>query len=356
MKKVDVALLGATGVVGQKFIQLLSGHPCLRLVELFASEKSAGKTLEEAAQWIVSDSIPEVARNIRIKSTAELPQSTIVFSALPGEVAMEVELRNAREGKLVVSKASALRCESDVPILVPEINLEHLEILKIQKKNRKSRGCVITDPNCTTTILTLSLAPLQELGMEEVLVTTMQAISGAGFPGVASLSIHDNVIPHISGEEEKVVKESKKILGKCENGRISEAAFKLFASCNRVPVIDGHTESVHVRFRERVDPENVKELMRNFRSLPQKLELHSAPKQPVIVRSEEDRPQPRLDRGSGNGMAVTVGRVREGIDERSVAFTVCGHNTVRGAAGASILDVELLLKTNMINELVGDVL
>ncbi|MFH2105840.1 MAG: aspartate-semialdehyde dehydrogenase [Candidatus Micrarchaeota archaeon] len=342
--KIDVAVLGATGAVGQKFLQLLENHPMFNVAEICASENSAGKTIGEATKWVVSSEIPQYLKNMKIKNVDSEIKSQICFSALPPEVAETVEVKLAKQGKIVISKAKTNRYEADVPILIPEVNPESLDqLIPKQKANRKLKGCIITDPNCTTTGLALTLKPLVALGLKEVQMVSMQAISGAGYPGVPSLLITENVIPFIGGEEEKVVKETKKILGLPN--------LEVFATCNRVQVIDGHTESVHVRFDRTVSVDEVKNAMRNFKGIPQKLKLPSAPDPVIIVRDEDDRPQPRLDRDNGKGMAVTVGRIRQGIDEKSIAYTLVSHNTVRGAAGASILDAEYLVKTNKLAEL-----
>ena len=349
MKRIDVAILGATGMVGQKFVQLLAGHPYFRIAELFASEKSSGMRLEEATRWIASESIPDEAGGLKIKEVGAVPESCLVFSALPSDIAGPVEEKLAKKDKVVISKASANRMTPDVPLLVPEVNPEHLELLKAQRKRLGSEGAIITDPNCTTIGLVLALKPLQDaFGIREVLVTTMQAVSGAGLPGVPSLAIVGNIIPYIGGEEEKVQTEPLKILGRMERGAVKNAACPILASCHRVPVIDGHTESVHVRLDGKADATEARTAMEKFKGLPQELGLPSAPPKPVIVRDEEDRPQPRLDVMAGNGMSTVVGRLRQGVDESSLAFTLVSHNLVRGAAGAAVLDAELLVKKGMI--------
>ncbi len=344
-----VAVLGATGLVGQRFVQLLVNHPFFEIVDLTASEKSAGKRYAEATRWYLDEHMPGEVRDIAVKNTdPKKVKADIVFSALPSEIAKEVEPKFAKEGFIVASNASSFRMEKDVPLLIPEVNPEHLDLIEIQKENRKWDGAIICDPNCTTIMATLSLKPLYDnFGLDSVFVTSMQAVSGAGYGGVVSMAILDNVIPFIKGEEKKVESEGLKILGKFNGSEVEPAQFKISASCNRVAVLDGHTESIFVKTKKGCDVEGVKKAMREFRAKPQELNLPTAPRNPIIVREEEDRPQPRLDRSVQRGMAVTVGRVRSDpiLD---VKYTVLGHNTLRGAAGASVLNAELLVKTKKI--------
>ncbi|MBI1973914.1 aspartate-semialdehyde dehydrogenase [Candidatus Micrarchaeota archaeon] len=351
MRKLGVAVIGATGTVGQRIIQLLNNHPYFEVTELFASSRSAGKPYNQTVNWLIGGEPSQSVNDMIVRGVDQTPDSSLVFSALPSEIAAEVELRNALRGKVVISKSSALRYEPDVPLIVPEVNTNHLRLLNKQKANRKMKGCIITDPNCTTTGLVLTLAPFIDIGLKEVFVNTMQALSGAGFPGVASLSIQDNIIPYIPGEEEKIRIESKKILGRYARNSIIEASFSVFAFCSRVPVLDCHTESVHLRFDCQIDVHEAESILSNFTSEPQRLKLHSAPEKPVIVMKQSDRPQPRLDKDNGKGMSTTVGRLRQGIDDNSIAYTLCSHNTIRGAAGSSILDAEFLLKTGLLSKL-----
>jgi len=352
--KINVAVLGATGMVGQNFIRLLENHPYFEVNELVASERSAGKTIDEATKWVVSNKVPDGVKDKKIKSMNDDIESKIVFSSLPPEAAQKIEWELAKKGKAVLSKAKTNRYEPDVPILVPEVNPGHLDLLKIQKEKRGLKGFVVTDPNCTTGGLLLTLKPLADkFQLKEVQVTTMQAISGGGYPGIPSVSILGNVIPNIDGEEDKIGKETRKILGKMGDGKINNMDVNVFASCNRVPVMDGHTECVHLEFSEKVDPEDVKKAMRDFRGLPQELKLPSAPDPVLIVHDDECRPQPELDKNQGNGMATSVGRVRKGKNENCIAYTLVSHNTIRGAAGAGILDAELLYKTGKLDELLG---
>lgn len=332
-------------MVGQRFIQLLVDHPFFELVDLCASERSAGKSYGEAAKWVLDAQIPEEVADIEVKNIEpKNVDADIVFSALPKAVAKDVEPRFAEAGFIVASNASAYRMEEDIPLLIPEVNPEHLDLIEVQKRNRGWDGAIITNPNCTTIMGVLPLKPIYDnFGLKRVFITSMQALSGAGYAGVVSMAILDNVIPFIKGEEEKVESEGLKILGKLEGDKIRPANFNVSASCNRVNVLDGHTESIFIEVEEKCDVEEIKEALKNFRGLPQELGLPTAPENPIIVREEEDRPQPRLDRAVQKGMSVTVGRIREDpiLDFK---FTSMGHNTIRGAAGASVLNAELLIK------------
>lgn len=340
----SVAVLGATGMVGQKFIQLLDGHPWFKLTSLAASERRIGKKYGEEVDWVVSREIPEIAKDIEmVPMDPKHVDADIVFSALPSSIAKEVEPKFAEAGFVVASNASAYRMTEDVPLVIPEVNPEHLGLIEVQKRNRNWDGFIVTNPNCTTIVLVLSLKPLMDLGLQNVRVASMQALSGAGYPGVPSLAITDNVIPFISGEEEKVETEPLKLLGKFDGSKVQFASIKVSASCHRVPVIDGHTEAVWVEFGRNVDVGEVKEA---FESL-EPIDLPTSPEKVIIVRDEPDRPQPRLDRDAGNGMSITVGRIRKDGD-RGIKYIVMGHNTVRGAAGASILNAELMVKERII--------
>ncbi|MEM3731188.1 MAG: aspartate-semialdehyde dehydrogenase [Candidatus Bathyarchaeia archaeon] len=349
--KRKVAILGATGAVGQRLIQLLEGHPWFEIEVLAASAKSAGKKYGEACNWVLESEIPnEIVDmhvvNSDVKSVSEAGDVDFVFSALPSDVAGPVEEEFAMKYP-VFSKASAHRLEEDVPLLIPEVNPDHLELIKIQKKRRERNGFISTDPNCSTIQLAITLKPLTQFGLKKVIVSTMQALSGAGFPGVPSLSIIDNVIPYIPGEEEKIELETRKILGKFDGKKIKPANIQLSASCNRVNVKDGHLECVFVELENKPSIEEVKRAFKEFRGEPQLLNLPSAPKNPIVVREENDRPQPRFDRDEGNGMSVVVGRIRK--DPTLTLKYVClGHNTIRGAAGAGLLSAELALKKRYI--------
>jgi aspartate-semialdehyde dehydrogenase len=339
-QRIPVAVLGATGSVGQRFVQLLDGHPWFRVAEVVASERSVGKAYREAADWRLSAFIPEEAAGLVVRDYGDALESPVVFSALPGEVAGEIEQRLAREGRAVLSNTSTHRMEPDVPLLVPEVNPEHVAAVEAQRRNRGWSGFIATNPNCSAITLVLALKPLhQAFGLEAVAVTTMQAVSGAGYPGVPSLDMVDNIVPFISTEEEKMEEETKKLLGGWD-GAFRPLELTMSAQCNRVPVRDGHSECVSVRLREPAPPEEVMAAFEAFRGRPQELQLPSAPPQPVVVRRERNRPQPVLDRDVANGMASVVGRVRP-CPLLGTKFVVLGHNTIRGAAGASILNAEL---------------
>jgi aspartate-semialdehyde dehydrogenase len=340
-KRIPVAVLGATGSVGQRFIQLLDGHPWFQVAELVASERSTGKRYRDATEWRLSDSMPAAAADLCIKGYGDPLQSPIAFSALPGEVAEEIEQRLAREGHAVLSNTSTHRMEPDIPLLIPEVNADHVAAIERQKANRGWSGFIATNPNCSAIHLVLTLKPLQDaFGLDAVLVTTLQAVSGAGYPGVPSLDMIDNIVPYIGGEEEKMAAEAQKLLGSHNADGFAYADVTVSASCNRVPVRDGHTEAVSIRFKEAASPEQVKEALASFRGRPQELGLPSAPERPVVVREEPNRPQPVLDRDSERGMASIVGRIRP-CPILGVKYVLLGHNTIRGAAGASILNAEL---------------
>jgi aspartate-semialdehyde dehydrogenase len=340
--RIPCAVLGATGSVGQRFVQLLARHPWFRPAELVASERSAGKRYRGATDWRLDAFLPDEAAGLTVKGYDEALESPIVFSALPAEVAGEIEQRLAKAGHAVLSNTRTHRMEPDVPLLIPEVNAEHVAAIEVQRKNRGFSGFIATNPNCSTIHMVLALKPLQQaFGLEAVLVTTMQAVSGAGYPGVPSLDMIDNVVPYIGDEEGKMESETLKLLGGYGPGGFSPAEIVVSAACNRVPVRDGHTECVNVRLREPAPPDEVIAAMESFRGKPQELGLPSAPPQPVVVRREPNRPQPNLDRDTANGMASVVGRVRP-CPLLGTKFVVLGHNTVRGAAGASILNAELL--------------
>ncbi|HTK25862.1 MAG TPA: aspartate-semialdehyde dehydrogenase [Pyrinomonadaceae bacterium] len=345
MKKYRVGILGATGTVGQRFVQLLQGHPQFEITALAASDRSAGKPYAEACAWKLSGSIPENVREIAVKPIEPPLDCDIVFSSLPSSVARETEEAFARAGYPVISNSSSYRMDEDVPLLIPEINHEHLGLIETQQKNRGyGKGFIVTNPNCAVVSFTPPLAALHEkFGVESVMVTTMQAISGAGYPGVASLDITDNVVPYIAGEEPKVETEAQKILGKFADGAITKADFSVSAQCFRVNVIDGHTASVRVNLRETATLEDVVAAIKAYPSL----KLHSSPQTFIDVTDEPTRPQPRLDRETGNGMTITVGRVFPDniFDYKFVALS---HNTVRGAAGAAVLNAELLIEKGII--------
>ena len=359
MSRVKVGVLGATGIVGQRYVTLLHNHPWFELVAVAASEASAGKKYSEAAKWFIEAPLPENAAELKVLKTSPDEMKSygveLVFSALPSEVALKVEEDFAKEGFFVVTDASAHRMDPDVPIAIPEVNPDHLEIIEVQRRRRGWEGFIVTSPNCTITGLALTLKPLlDKFGIKRVLVSTMQALSGAGYYGVTSMAILDNIIPYIKGEEEKVERESYKILGKFDGEKIVNASFKLSASCHRVNVLDGHTEAVFVELESSASVEDVKKAFKEFSSEPQKLKLPTAPTPPIMVREEQDRPQPRLDRYAGHperarGMAVVVGRIRkDSAFENGVKYVLLSHNTIRGAAGNSVLIAELLKAKGLI--------
>ena len=346
-KRIPVAVLGATGSVGQRFIQLLEGHPWFRVAEVAASDRSAGKCYAEATDWRLSAEMPESARELKVKDLGDELSSPIAFSALPGDAALEVEARLAKAGHAVLSNASAYRMDPDVPLVIAEVNPGHLRGVERQKANKGWSGYIVTNGNCSAIHLTLTLKPLQDaFGIDALLVSTMQAVSGAGYPGVPSLDMIDNVVPYIGSEEEKLQEEAQKFLGSYD-GAFSPASFGISAHCNRVPVRDGHTECVSIRLTKPASPDEVIEAFEAFRARPQELDLPSAPARPVIVRRENNRPQPNLDRDVEKGMASTVGRVRE-CPVMGLKYVLLGHNTVRGAAGASILNAELLKEEGLL--------
>ena len=341
---IPVAVLGATGSVGQRFVQLLAAHPWFRLHEVVASERSAGKAYGDAADWRLDTLLPTDAASLEVKPLGASLESRLVFSGLDSSVAGEAEDDYANRGCVVVSNSRNHRMDPDVPLLIPEINAEHLDAIERQKKRRGGNGYIVTNPNCSTIGLALAIAPIERrFGIDQLHVTTMQAISGAGYAGVSSYAILDNVIPFIGGgEEEKIETEPRKILGRWEDGRFVDAPFRISAQVNRVPTIDGHLMTISLKLRESgVDLGAIREAIRAFTGEPQRLGLPSAPKQPVHYADEPDRPQPRLDRDRERGMAVTVGRLRPCplLDIRMVALV---HNTIRGAAGAALLNAELL--------------
>jgi aspartate-semialdehyde dehydrogenase len=336
MVAIKAGILGATGAVGQRFVEALANHPWFEITALAASERSAGKTYKEAAGWRLDTAMPASVENIKVVPVdPKAVDADVVFSALPADLALTVEPEFAKAGFAVASNASSFRMEKDIPLVIPEVNPEHLGLLKVQQDTRGWDGYIITNPNCSTIIMTLTLKPLMQFGLETIQVATMQAISGAGFSGVAAMAIYDNVIPYIGSEEKKMETETLKLLGEFNGSEIVPAGVRVSASCHRVPVIDGHTEAIWAGMRDNPTPEEVREAFLNFD--PKLGELPSEPEKALIVRDEIDRPQPRLDRNMGKGMSVSVGRIREGI-----RYIAMGHNTIRGAAGASVLNAELL--------------
>ena len=342
-EKIPVGVVGATGMVGQQFVRLLQHHPWFEITALTGSERSAGKPYGEACTWVVPGEMPLARRETIVQPTTPEIECRVVFSALPGDVAGPIEEELAAAGFAVFSKAASHRMDPDVPLLLTEVNAGHLPLIHRQRRERGwHRGFIVTDPNCSTVALAMALKPLHDrFGVMEVMVTTMQALSGAGYPGVSGLDLLDNVVPYIRNEEEKMETEPLKILGRLEGEQIRPAEFAISAQCNRVNVRDGHLEAISVRLSRKVSAEEIVEAWQTFQGLPQELGLPSAPDRPIIVRLEEDRPQPRLDRDAGEGMAVTVGRLRH-CPLLGWKFVALVHNTVRGAAGTSILDAELM--------------
>jgi aspartate-semialdehyde dehydrogenase len=341
--KWPVAVLGATGAVGQMFVRLLADHPWFELVEVAASERSAGKKYGEATRWLEGAPPPQAVQNRRvIACDPGVVSAPIVFSALDATVAGEVEMAFAKAGKFVLSNAKNFRMEPDVPLVIPEVNGDHLALIECQRQRRGWSGAIVTNANCSATVAALALAPLhQKFGIRQLFLSTMQAVSGAGYPGVPSLDILGNVIPYIADEEPKLEREMLKLLGTYENGEVTSAAFKVSAHTNRVPVEHGHTICMTIGFEETPTPESAIETMRSWQGLPATRALPTRPEHPLVVTDVPDRPQPKRDVNAGSGMTVTVGRVRRDavLDLRMVAL---GHNTVRGAAGGSVLNAELL--------------
>jgi aspartate-semialdehyde dehydrogenase len=341
-ERMKVGVLGATGMVGQHFVKFLSGHPWFDLAWLGASDRSAGKLYRDATTWRLGGVMPPEVRDMIVKECK--PQDgapKLVFSATDASVATEIEQAFAHAGHTIVSNSRNHRMDEDVPLLVPEINPDHLRLLPSQQLNRGWKGQIVTNPNCSTIVLTMALAPLKQFGIKNVLVTTMQALSGAGYPGVASMDINGNVVPYIGGEEEKMQQETQKILGDFAMAGVTPLAAAVSASCNRVPVVDGHTIAVSVELAAKPSEAEILGAMRGFRGIPQQKGLPSAPPCPVIYMEEQDRPQPRRDAERENGMAVFVGRLRK-CPVLGYKFIALGHNTVRGAAGAAVLNAELM--------------
>ena len=339
---IRVGILGATGTVGQRFVQLLERHPDFVVSALAASDRSEGKPYVEACVWRLPGEVPERVRGLVVRPCEPPLDCDVVFSSLPSAIARDVEGRFAAAGYPVISNSSSFRMDADVPLVIPEVNPEHLALIDRQR-SRGNGGYIVTNPNCSAVMVALSVAPLaQRFGLTAVVVTTMQALSGAGYPGVPALDATDNVIPYIAEEEEKIERETKKLLGSYTDDGVHAADVAVSAQCHRVNVTDGHLGAFRVKLARRATLAELREAWTGFRGVPQELSLPSAPAQPIVVRDEPDRPQPRLDRDAGNGMSVSVGRIAPDsvLDWRFVALS---HNTIRGAAGAAILNAELLL-------------
>ena len=342
-RKYRVGILGATGMVGQRFIELLVDHPQFEVTAVAASDRSQGKSFGEACTWRLSGDMPRAVRALPVQAPSPPLDCDLVFSSLPGDIARDTEGSFADAGYPVISNSSAFRMDEDVPLLIPEVNHEHLGLLERQRGTYPKGGFIVTNPNCSTIMIALALAPLHAaFGVESCVATTLQALSGAGYPGVASLDILDNVLPFIGGEEEKIETETVKILGCFNESCIDPAPMAVSAQCHRVNVADGHMAAVRVKFVRKPTLDALRDALTNFSSLPQELGLHSAPAAPIQIRDEENRPQPKFDRDAGRGMTITAGRIKPDsvLDYR---FVVLSHNTIRGAAGAAILNAELLV-------------
>src|SRR5450755_875604 len=340
--KVPVGILGATGIVGQRFIQMLEHHPWFEVSWMAASDRSEGRPYAEAAHWRLKTAIPANVAKMTVAPAKPNGAPKVIFAALDSGIARELEPQFADAGCAVVSNSSALRMQADVPLVIPEVNGDHIQLIEKQSWRSKSKGFVVTNPNCSAIGLVLALAPLHRaFTLETVTAVTMQAVSGAGYPGVASLDILGNVIPYISNEEEKMEEETQKLLGTLNGSHVDPAPFAMSAQCNRVPVEDGHTESIAIKLKKKASAEEIIAAWTNFRAEPQQLHLPSAPDQPVLYMTAPDRPQPRFDVDLGAGMTTAVGRLRK-CNVLDWKFTVLSHNTIRGAAGAALLNAELL--------------
>ena len=335
-QRIPVAVLGATGTVGQKFVRLLDGHPLFTVSELVASERSSGRTYRDVVAWRQETRIPDAVGSLIVKGIDDHLDSRLLFSGLDSSVAGEAESRYAAGGHVVISNSSNHRMDADVPLIIPEVNPDHFELVRAQP----GPGALITNSNCSTMFLAMALAPLhRRFGVDRVNVTTMQAISGAGYPGVASMDILGNVVPFIKNEEEKLEEEVAKILGRFAADHVEPATITVSAQCNRVPVYDGHTETVSFSLRSAATVDDVVAELSAFQGMPQHRRLPSAPDRPLIVMDEPDRPQPARDVWMANGMATLIGRVRP-CPVLGFKMVILGHNTVRGAAGAAILNAE----------------
>ena len=345
--RIEVGILGATGMVGQHFIKFLQGNPWFDLKWLGASDRSAGKKYKDAMTWHLGV-VPDSVAGMTVDDCKPGTAPRLLFSAMDAGVATEIERAFAQAGHVVVSNSRNHRMEQDVPLLVPEINADHLKLVPGQQRTRGWKGQIVTNPNCSTIVLTMGLAPMKQFGITRLITTTMQAISGAGYPGVASMDILGNVIPFIGSEEEKMQQETQKILGEFRGDRIEPLAAKVSAHCNRVAVVDGHTVTVSVEFSSKPSEADLRHAIDTFTAVPQQRGLPSAPKRPVIYMEEANRPQPRKDAERERGMAAFVGRLRPcpALDYKFVAL---GHNTIRGAAGAAVLNAELMHSEGMLD-------
>jgi aspartate-semialdehyde dehydrogenase len=345
--RIEVGILGATGMVGQHFIKFLQGHPWFDLKWLGASDRSAGKKYKDAMTWHLGV-VPDSVSDITVEECKPGNAPRLLFSAMDAGVATDIERAFAQAGHVVVSNSRNHRMETDVPLLVPEINADHLKIIPNQQRARGWKGQIVTNPNCSTIVLTMGLAPMKQFGIKKLIVTTLQAISGAGYPGVASMDIMGNVIPFIGGEEDKMQQETQKIMGDFRGDRIEPLDAKVSAHCNRVAVVDGHTVTVSVEFSAKPSEADLRNAIDTFRAVPQERALPSAPPRPVIYMEEANRPQPRKDAERERGMAAFVGRLRT-CPVLDYKFVALGHNTIRGAAGAAVLNAELMHSEGMLD-------
>lgn len=346
--RIEVGILGATGMVGQHFVKFLQGHPWFDLKWLGASDRSAGKKYRDATSWHLGGVTPDMVADLTVEECKPGNAPPLLFSAMDASVATEIEQAFARAGHVVVSNSRNHRMERDVPLLVPEINPDHLKLIPGQQRARGWKGQIVTNPNCSTVVLTMGLAPLKPFGITKVIATTLQAISGAGYPGVASMDINANVIPFIGGEEEKMQQETQKILGEFRGDHVEPLPAKVSAHCNRVPVVDGHMVTVSVELSAKPGEADLRNAFDRFSSVPQERRLPSAPPRPVIYMEQPNRPQPRRDAERERGMAAFVGRLR-GCPVLDYKFVALGHNTVRGAAGAAVLNAELMVSEGMLD-------
>jgi len=348
MQRIEVGILGATGMVGQHFIKFLQGHPWFEVTWLGASDRSAGKAYRDATSWRLNGVMPSKVEALTVEECKPGNAPRLVFSSMDASVATEIEQAFAQAGHVVVSNSRNHRMDPDVPLLVPEVNADHLKIIPLQQRTRGWKGQIVTNPNCSTIVLTMALGPFKQFGIRKVLVTTMQAISGAGYPGVASIDINANVVPFIGGEEEKMQQETQKILGEFTGDGLRPLAAKVSAHCNRVPVVDGHLVATSVELEQKPDEAALIEAIESYRGAPQRKSLPSAPPLPVQYMREKDRPQPRRDVERDNGMAVYIGRLRA-CPVLDYKFVALGHNTIRGAAGAAVLNAELMYAEGMLD-------
>jgi len=341
-RKIPVGILGATGVVGQRFVQLLQYHPWFEVAWLAASDRSAGQPYKDAVRWKLRTPIPSAIADMVVSPASPEGAPKVIFAALDAAIAKEVEPRFAAAGCAVITNSSAFRMQQDVPLIIPEVNPTHLKLIDSQSWRKESEGFIVTNSNCSAMGLVLALAPLQQkFGLEKVFAVTMQAVSGAGYPGVASLDILGNVIPFIAREEEKMEEETRKMLGSLNGNGVVPGNFVISTQCNRVAVEDGHMESVSVKLKKKASAEEIIATWNDFRGLPQEKRFPNAPEQPIVYMSAADRPQPRFDVDAGAGMTVSIGRLRP-CNLLDWKFTVLSHNVIRGAAGAALLNAELL--------------